>query len=169
MAEAIRMPLLSDTMKEGIIAAWHKNVGDSVKADDVLADVETDKATMEVVPYVDGTLLYIGVEKGKAAQINEIIAIIGKPGEDISALLENKIATEAPQTQATATEAVATETNIAPAAPAKPLSTDATVIRMPLLSDTMKEGKIVEWHKKVGDSIKADDNLADVETDKATM
>ena len=88
MAEAIRMPLLSDTMKEGIIAEWHKKVGDKVKSDDVLADVETDKATMEVMPYVDGTLLYIGVEKGKAAKVNDIIAIIGKEGEDYKSLLK---------------------------------------------------------------------------------
>ena len=92
MAEAIRMPLLSDTMKEGVIAAWHKNVGDIVKSDDIIADVETDKATMEVMPYVDGTLLYIGVEKGKAAKINEIIAIIGKPGEDIQHFLNESAA-----------------------------------------------------------------------------
>ncbi len=88
MAEAIRMPLLSDTMKEGIIAEWHKKVGDTVKADDVIADVETDKATMEVMPYVDGTLLYIGVEKGKGVPINGIMAIIGKPGEEYQTILD---------------------------------------------------------------------------------
>ena len=82
MAEVIRMPLLSDTMTEGKIVKWNKQVGDKVKSDDVLADVETDKATMEVVGYADGTLLYIGVPEGKAAQINEIIAIVGKEGED---------------------------------------------------------------------------------------
>ena len=87
MAEVIRMPVLSDTMKEGIIAEWHKKVGDTVKSDDVIADVETDKATMEVMPYVNGTLLYIGVEKGKGVPVNGIMAIIGKPGEDFSALL----------------------------------------------------------------------------------
>jgi pyruvate dehydrogenase E2 component (dihydrolipoamide acetyltransferase) len=84
-AKEIRMPLLSDTMTEGKIVSWNKAVGDVVKADDVLADVETDKATMEVVGYEEGTLLYIGVEAGKAAQINEIIAIVGKPGTDVSA------------------------------------------------------------------------------------
>ena len=88
MAEAIRMPLLSDTMKEGVIAEWHKKVGDTVKADDVIADVETDKATMEVMPYVDGTLLYIGVEKGKGVPVNGIMAIVGKPGEDFHSILE---------------------------------------------------------------------------------
>jgi pyruvate dehydrogenase E2 component (dihydrolipoamide acetyltransferase) len=165
MAEAIRMPLLSDTMKEGVIAAWHKNVGDIVKSDDVIADVETDKATMEVMPYVDGTLLYIGVEKGKAAKINEIIAIIGKPDEDIQHFL-NESAT--PVETATAPSAPVEAAPIASASAPVELK-DATVIRMPLLSDTMKEGKIVAWHKKVGDSIKSDDILADVETDKATM
>ncbi len=157
MAEVIRMPLLSDTMKEGIIANWNKKVGDNVKSDDAIADVETDKATMEVIPYVEGTLLYIGVEQGKAAKVNDIIAIIGKPGEDISALL-TPIATNS------------TSAGPAPASPAAvPLPKDMTVIRMPLLSDTMKEGKIVAWNKQVGDSVKADDVLADVETDKATM
>lgn len=163
MAEAIRMPLLSDTMKEGVIAAWHKNVGDIVKSDDIIADVETDKATMEVMPYVDGTLLYIGVEKGKAAKINEIIAIIGKPGEDIQHFLNESVA---PVETATAPSA---PVETAPVASAPVELKDATVIRMPLLSDTMKEGKIVAWHKKVGDTIKSDDILADVETDKATM
>lgn len=178
MAEAIRMPLLSDTMKEGVIAAWHKKVGDKVKSDDVIADVETDKATMEVMPYVDGTLLYIGVEEGKAAKVNGIIAIVGKEGEDFSALLKDETSPEATDTPAPekAGEQVK-ETKPAPSgepAPQKKESKpakagDATVIRMPLLSDTMKEGKIVAWHKKEGDKVKSDDVLADVETDKATM
>ena len=90
MAEAIRMPLLSDTMKEGVIAEWHKKVGDTVKSDDVIADVETDKATMEVMPYVDGTLLYIGVEKGKGVPVNGIMAIIGKAGEDFQSILDGE-------------------------------------------------------------------------------
>ncbi len=180
MAEVIRMPLLSDTMKEGVIAEWHKKVGDKVKADDVIAEVETDKATMEVMPYVEGTLLYIGVEKGKAAPVNGVIAIVGKDGEDYKALLEkesNTAAAPATETEkAAATEApaaepkAASEAALAPEAKkAKPKSGDATVIRMPLLSDTMKEGKIVAWLKQVGDKVKADDVLAEVETDKATM
>ena len=199
MAEAIRMPLLSDTMKEGVIAAWHKKVGDKVKSDDVLADVETDKATMEVMPYVDGTLLYIGVEQGKAAKVNDIIAIVGKEGEDYKSLLEgagsdsNKAAeapkaeapnAEAPKAEAPKAEAVKPEEKPKteapapaekpadappPTAPAPAIPKDVTVVRMPLLSDTMTEGKIVAWHKKVGDTVKNDDVLADVETDKATM
>jgi pyruvate dehydrogenase E2 component (dihydrolipoamide acetyltransferase) len=184
MAEAIRMPLLSDTMKEGKIIAWHKKVGDQVKSDDVIAEVETDKATMEVMPYVDGTLLYIGVEEGKAAPVNGIIAIVGKKGEDFKALLNEappaaaQPAQEAPapapqpapaaQSAPQANAAPAPKAEAAPASQA-PLSGDATVIRMPLLSDTMKEGKIVAWHKKVGDKVKSDDAIADVETDKATM
>src|SRR5690349_9416435 len=100
MAEVIRMPLLSDTMTEGVIAAWHKKVGDTVKSDDVIAEVETDKATMEVVGYADGTLLYVGVEKGKAAKVNDIIAIVGKPGEDYKPLLEgNGTAAAAPKAE----------------------------------------------------------------------
>ena len=170
MAEVIRMPLLSDTMTEGKIVKWNKSVGDSVKSDDVLADVETDKATMEVVGYADGTLLYIGVKEGDAAKINEIIAIVGKPGEDIQGL----IGSGSPATTAAApvTAPVAAPTP-APAASVTPSVTPeqlgVTVIRMPLLSDTMTSGKIVQWNKKVGDTVKSDDNLADVETDKATM
>jgi len=95
MAEAIRMPLLSDTMKEGVIAEWLKKVGDTVKADDVIAEVETDKATMEVMPYVDGTLLYIS-EKGKGVPVNGIMAIVGKPGEDFQALLDQEKGGAAP-------------------------------------------------------------------------
>src|SRR2546426_6770098 len=109
MAEAIRMPLLSDTMKEGVIAEWHKKVGDTVKSDDVLADVETDKATMEVMPYVDGTLLYIGVEKGKAAKVNDIIAIVGKPGEDFQSLLDDKGTSEEKADKGTGEQEAKTE------------------------------------------------------------
>lgn len=167
MADVIRMPLLSDTMKEGVIAAWHKKVGDKVKGDEAIADVETDKATMEVMPYVDGTLLYIGVEQGKAAKVNGIIAIVGKEGEDYKALLasENNI----PANDVVEVAQPLSETPTTTTPKTSPKSTDATVIRMPLLSDTMKEGKIVAWHKKEGDAVKSDDVLADVETDKATM
>jgi len=175
MAEVIRMPLLSDTMTEGVIAEWHKKVGDTVKADDVIAEVETDKATMEVMGYVEGTLLYIGVEKGKAAKVNGIIAIVGKPGEDYSSLLEGEGKKDA-AAPATAAAAPAPAPQAAPAAAApaddaalKEALKNATVIRMPLLSDTMTEGKIVAWNKKIGDVVKSDDVLAEVETDKATM
>lgn len=172
MAEVIRMPLLSDTMTEGKIVAWNKKVGDKVKSDDVLADVETDKATMEVVGYADGTLLYIGVPAGQAAKINQVIAIVGKEGEDYKSLLDNAdapapVASE-PTAPAPAPAQAATATPT-PAAGKVELPAGAKEIRMPLLSDTMTEGKIVSWNKKVGDQIKSDDVLADVETDKATM
>ena len=191
MAEVIRMPLLSDTMTEGKIVAWNKKVGDKVKADDVLADVETDKATMEVNGYVDGTLLYIGVPEGEAAKINQIIAIVGKEGEDYKGLLDEEGAVGKEQAvvdkeqaavvnkqPATGNEQVAESKPVTPnTQPAAsnpqsttvPLPDGAEVIRMPLLSDTMTEGKIIAWNKKVGDKVKADDVLADVETDKATM
>ena len=179
------MPLLSDTMTEGKIISWNKKVGDKVKADDVLADVETDKATMEVNGYVDGTLLYIGVPAGEAAKINQIIAIVGKEGEDYKSLLDDGVAAAKPADQPKAEEpkTAAPEvsqpqtTNLSTVASAKVDTKSQTVslpagakeIRMPLLSDTMTEGKIVSWNKKVGDFVKADDVLADVETDKATM
>ena len=179
MAEVIRMPLLSDTMTEGKIISWNKKVGDKVKADDVLADVETDKATMEVNGYVDGTLLYIGVPAGEAAQVNQIIAIVGKDGEDYKSLLDGGNGAAKPATTETKTEEPKTAAPEAAPQPkaenAKPqtekvsLPAGAKEIRMPLLSDTMTEGKIVSWNKKVGDFVKADDVLADVETDKATM
>ncbi|MBC7866902.1 MAG: E3 binding domain-containing protein, partial [Gloeobacteraceae cyanobacterium ES-bin-316] len=180
MAEVIRMPLLSDTMTEGKIILWNKKVGDEVKADDVLADVETDKATMEVNGYVDGTLLYIGVPAGEAAQVNQIIAIVGKAGEDYKPLLDEGKTTQ-PDNSTKAETAKPVEDSrdngidkkeqpVASNAKSKvELPAGAKEIRMPLLSDTMTEGKIVSWNKAVGDEVKADDVLADVETDKATM
>lgn len=178
MAEVILMPRLSDTMTEGVIAAWHKKVGDTVKKGDLLAEVETDKATMELESYKDGTLLHIGTQKGGKLQVNDLLAIIGAPGEDISSLVSGGGAaaaapakTEAPA-PAPAAEA---KTAPAPAAPAATggasldLSTMQEVILMPRLSDTMTEGVIAGWHKKVGDPVKKGDLLADVETDKATM
>ncbi len=168
MADVIRMPLLSDTMTEGKIAVWNKKIGDKVKSDDSLADVETDKATMEVIPYVDGTLLYIGIEAGQSAKVNDIIAIIGKEGEDISGLINAK-PENAPVPNEKATPISKESANIEHQTSNIDLPKDLTVIRMPLLSDTMTEGKIVVWNKNIGDKVKADDSLADVETDKATM
>ncbi|MEO6612315.1 MAG: pyruvate dehydrogenase complex dihydrolipoamide acetyltransferase [Chitinophagaceae bacterium] len=86
MAEVILMPRLSDTMTEGVIAAWHKKVGDTVKKGDLLAEIETDKATMELESYKDGTILHIGGDKGAKIQVDDLLAIVGKPGEDISSL-----------------------------------------------------------------------------------
>jgi pyruvate dehydrogenase E2 component (dihydrolipoamide acetyltransferase) len=169
MAEVIRMPLLSDTMTEGKIVTWNKKVGDKVKSDDVLADVETDKATMEVTGYVDGTLLYIGVPAGEAAKINQIIAIVGKDGEDYKGLLDAADTGAAKTTPAPVAEAAQPSTINQQPSTKVSLPAGAKEIRMPLLSDTMTEGKIVAWNKKVGDTVKSDDVLADVETDKATM
>ncbi|WP_410220332.1 2-oxo acid dehydrogenase subunit E2 [Pedobacter sp.] len=173
MADIIRMPKMSDTMTEGVMAKWHKKVGDKVKSGDVLAEVETDKATMDMESYWDGTLLYIGVEEGKAVPVDAIIAVIGKEGEDYKAALAAEQDSAAPAAETTASkEEIKTET--APTqggglSEEELAAKGITVIRMPLLSDTMTEGVIAEWHKKVGDKVKDDDVLADVETDKATM
>ncbi|HAA01310.1 MAG TPA: dihydrolipoamide acyltransferase [Flavobacteriales bacterium] len=110
MAEIIRMPKLSDTMTEGVVAQWHKKVGDAVKSGELLADIETDKATMEFESYQNGVLLHIGVEKGKGAPVDSILAILGKQGEDISALLEEeKKKAVAPQAEVKAELPVAKE------------------------------------------------------------
>jgi pyruvate dehydrogenase E2 component (dihydrolipoamide acetyltransferase) len=170
MAEIIRMPKMSDTMLEGVIAKWVKKVGDKVKSGDVLAEVETDKATMELESYHDGILLYIGVEEKNAVAIDGLIAIIGKAGEDISSIL----ASSSTGTQVAQTTTVATPETQAPAVPKQEISNNApnikaNVVRMPKMSDTMLEGVIAKWVKKVGDKVKSGDVLAEVETDKATM
>jgi pyruvate dehydrogenase E2 component (dihydrolipoamide acetyltransferase) len=191
MAEAIRMPRMSDTMTEGVIVDWHKKVGDKIKPGDLLADVETDKATMELESYNEGTLLYIGVEKGKSVPVEGILAIVGKPDEDYKPLLEEekkkgskenkkeakveKDAEALPKKDENEEKAIAekqekqSENKSADVLENVELPKDAKVIRMPLMSDTMTEGKIIQWNKKVGDKVKADDSLAEVETDKATM
>lgn len=179
MAEIVKMPKMSDTMTEGVMAKWHKKVGDKVKSGDVLAEVETDKATMDLESYWDGTILFIGVEEGKAVPVDAVIAVIGKDGEDYKAALDAE-GGSAPATEEKA-EAKADSTDQPKEEKKEEGSTTAalsdsdiekmgvTVVRMPLLSDTMTEGVIAEWHKKVGDKVKDDDILADVETDKATM
>ncbi|HET7117256.1 MAG TPA: pyruvate dehydrogenase complex dihydrolipoamide acetyltransferase [Hanamia sp.] len=169
MATAIRMPLMSDTMTEGKIIQWNKKVGDKVKSDDSLAEVETDKATMDVVGYEEGTLLYIGVEAGKSAKINDIIAIVGKEGENFQSILDEEKKNDSKEDKKEA-KAEKNDTPVAAKQAANvELPKDAKVIRMPLMSDTMTEGKIIQWNKKVGDTVKSDDSLAEVETDKATM
>ncbi|KAA9345994.1 pyruvate dehydrogenase complex dihydrolipoamide acetyltransferase [Adhaeribacter soli] len=179
MAEVIRMPKMSDTMTEGIISSWLKKVGDTVKSGDVLAEVQTDKATMELENYEDGTLLYIGPKEGDAVPVDGVLAIIGKQGEDISGLLGGESAKaekteEKPAPKETAPKEAAKEEPKAPATSekkeAKPAANvKATVIRMPKMSDTMTEGVIESWQKKVGDKVKSGDVLAEVQTDKATM
>lgn len=175
MAEVIRMPKMSDTMEEGVIAEWHKKVGDKIKSGEVIAEVETDKATMDLESYWDGTLLYIGVKKGDAVPIDGIMAIVGADGEDYQSLLDgasngNGSAPSAPA-PAPAVETVTPQP--AAATPAKPAAStekiNAAVVRMPKMSDTMEEGTLVSWQKKVGDKVKSGDILAEVETDKATM
>ncbi|WP_432328557.1 2-oxo acid dehydrogenase subunit E2 [Mucilaginibacter sp. P25] len=172
MAEVVKMPKMSDTMTEGVLAKWHKKVGDKVKSGDVLAEIETDKATMDFESYQDGTLLYIGIQEGAAAPVDSVIAILGKEGEDYKSLLDQagSGAAAEPVKEAAPAADKAPAATPAPAAPKVDLSSiPATVIRMPLLSDTMTEGTIEKWNFKVGDKVKADDSLADVATDKATM
>ncbi|GAB4474430.1 MAG: pyruvate dehydrogenase complex dihydrolipoamide acetyltransferase [Thermoflexibacter sp.] len=169
MAEVIRMPKMSDTMTEGVIANWLVKVGDKVKSGDILAEVETDKATMELESYVDGTILFIGIEKGKAVPVDGIIAVVGKEGEDYQSLLHGgAVSSPTPNAE------VKVETPIT-TPPVAQVSTDelakikATIVRMPKMSDTMTEGVIANWLVKVGDKVKSGDILAEVETDKATM
>jgi pyruvate dehydrogenase E2 component (dihydrolipoamide acetyltransferase) len=167
MAEVITMPRMSDTMTEGVIVEWHKKIGDKLKPGDLMAEVETDKATMELESYSDGTLLYIGVEKGKSVAVEGLLAIVGAPGEDYKAALASFAA---PGAAAPAVAEAPAKTAEPAAAVAKVTLPDgAKEIRMPLLSDTMTEGKIVSWNKQLGDFVKSDDVLAEVETDKATM
>ena len=189
MAEVILMPRLSDTMTEGVIAAWHKKVGDTVKKGELLAEVETDKATMDLESYKDGVLLHIGVDKGGKLQVNDLLAIIGKAGEDISGLVkgsgqkapaaaakEDKKQPEKAEPKAEPKAAAQKSENKGggsqsqqTAAPAMDISKMEGVILMPRLSDTMTEGVVSAWHKQVGDTVKKGELLADIETDKATQ
>ncbi len=170
MAEVILMPRLSDTMTEGVIAAWHKKVGDSVKKGDLLAEVETDKATMELESYKDGVLLHIGTDKGGKLQVNDLLAIIGSAGEDISGLTGAGTAAPAAAVAPAATpEAPAPPAPAAATAPSLDISKMDEVVLMPRLSDTMEAGVIASWNKKVGDTVKKGEVLAEIETDKATM
>lgn len=169
MAEVILMPRLSDTMTEGVIAAWHKKVGDTVKKGDLLAEIETDKATMELESYQNGTLLHIGTAKGGKLQVNDLLAIIGNAGEDISGLI-NANPTTATEVKDTATKK-ADEPKATTNQPSSSIdiSKMEEVVLMPRLSDTMTEGVIASWQKNVGDTVKKGEILADIETDKATM
>ncbi|SEL97135.1 pyruvate dehydrogenase E2 component (dihydrolipoamide acetyltransferase) [bacterium A37T11] len=177
MAEVVKMPKMSDTMTEGVIAKWHKKVGDKVNSGDLVAEIETDKATMDFESYQEGTLLYIGPKEGEAVPVDAVIAVLGQEGEDYKSLLEsgavvkteNQAATETTNTSKEAVSPKETTTETDNGEQITPESLGATVVTMPLLSDTMTEGVIAEWHFKVGDKIKSDDVIADVETDKATM
>jgi pyruvate dehydrogenase E2 component (dihydrolipoamide acetyltransferase) len=171
MAEVIRMPKMSDTMEEGVIASWLKKVGDEVKSGDVLAEVETDKATMELESFENGVLLYTGVKERESVPINAVIAILGEKGEDIEDLLK-EIAAEVPEksaskeTESEDTKSIDEEED---EAPADTSNIPASIITMPKMSDTMTEGTVASWQKKVGDEVKSGEVLAEVETDKATM
>ena len=167
MATKITMPRLSDTMTEGTVATWLKKVGDTIKEGDILAEIETDKATMEFESFNSGTLLYIGINEGETAAVDSLLAIIGKEGEDISGLISGGAATPA-VAEVKAESSTVSETIIN-----KPQTSElpkgVVVVTMPRLSDTMTEGTVATWLKKVGDEVKEGDILAEIETDKATM
>ena len=169
MAEVIRMPKMSDTMEEGVIASWLVKEGDEVKSGDILAEVETDKATMELESYEDGVLLHIGVKEKDSVPVDGVIAVIGEKGEDISGLLK-EIESEGSGEESDKEEKE--EESTADASAGEEIDTssiNATVITMPKMSDTMEEGTIASWQKKTGDKVESGDILAEVETDKATM
>ncbi|WP_264532158.1 pyruvate dehydrogenase complex dihydrolipoamide acetyltransferase [Flavobacterium sp. N502540] len=170
MATIITMPRLSDTMTEGTVATWLKKVGDKISEGDILAEIETDKATMEFESFNEGTLLHIGIPAGETAPVDSLLAIIGNEGEDISALLAGGAApaAEAPKAEAAPAAETKTET-AAPAKAATELPKGVVVVTMPRLSDTMTEGTVATWLKKVGDTVAEGDILAEIETDKATM
>lgn len=170
MAIVVNMPRLSDTMEEGTVAAWLKKVGDKVEEGDILAEIETDKATMEFESFNEGTLLHIGVEEGDTAPVDVLLAIIGEEGEDISGLLNgggpsDEPKEEEPEAQPEETPASSTTDDAEPVA----VPEGVEVIKMPRLSDTMEEGTVASWLKKVGDTVEEGDILAEIETDKATM
>ncbi|WP_026999243.1 pyruvate dehydrogenase complex dihydrolipoamide acetyltransferase [Eisenibacter elegans] len=165
MAQQVFMPKMSDTMEEGVIAQWLKKVGDKIKSGDVIAEVETDKATMELEAYEDGVLLYVAVENGGSVPVDGLLYIVGEAGEAYDHLLSPGVDKAA----APATAPKAAESSAAPSAQVDTSNIKAELVRMPKMSDTMEEGIIAQWLKKVGDKIKSGDVIAEVETDKATM
>ena len=173
MATIITMPRLSDTMTEGTVATWLKKVGDKISEGDILAEIETDKATMEFESFNEGTLLYIGIPEGETAPVDSLLAIIGKEGEDVAALIAGQSAPETEaaksETEKAPTPSETTKEEKAPAAESASLPKGVVVVTMPRLSDTMTEGTVASWLKKVGDKVSEGDILAEIETDKATM
>lgn len=163
MAQIINMPRLSDTMTEGVVATWLKKVGDKVSQGDMLAEIETDKATMEFESFYDGVLLHIGVQEGGTAPVDQLLAIIGDEGEDISALLNGSAPSNEDNSSASSDENDVVETNNFE------MPKDVVVVTMPRLSDTMTDGTVATWLKKIGDKVSQGDILAEIETDKATM
>ncbi|HNP67067.1 MAG TPA: pyruvate dehydrogenase complex dihydrolipoamide acetyltransferase [Aequorivita sp.] len=183
MAEVINMPRLSDTMEEGTVATWLKKVGDAVKEGDILAEIETDKATMEFESFYEGTLLHIGIKEGETAKVDSLLAIIGEKDEDISDLIDGKSSDKKATKETSdkkaeskkdkeeskdATEKASEEKSESASASAK-LPEGVEVITMPRLSDTMTEGTVATWLKNEGDKVEEGDILAEIETDKATM
>ncbi len=169
MAKIITMPHLSDTMTEGVVAKWLKKVGDKISEGDILAEIETDKATMEFESFNSGTLLHIGINEGETAPVDALLAIIGTAGEDIAPLLnasKQAATTAAPVVEDKKAEATPTTDN---QQPTTTLPKGVIVVTMPRLSDTMTDGTVASWLKKIGDTISEGDILAEIETDKATM
>ena len=190
MAEIIKMPRLSDTMEEGVVASWLKKVGDKVQEGEILAEIETDKATMEFESFYDGTLLHIAIEEGVPATVDSLLCIIGDEGEDISKYVNNSslVSTEKNEIENTTSNQLDlvdqineqekiddTENskieNIEIPITDKTSQIEGSIdyITMPRLSDTMEEGTISSWLKNVGDQVKEGEILAEIETDKATM
>jgi pyruvate dehydrogenase E2 component (dihydrolipoamide acetyltransferase) len=169
MAEVINMPRLSDTMEEGTVATWLKKVGDKVEEGDILAEIETDKATMEFESFYEGTLLHIGVQEGETTKVDQLLAIIGEEGEDISGLLNGSDTTPDDTEKPASEDESTTSDNDSGDAETVDIPEGVTVVTMPRLSDTMEEGTVASWLKKVGDEVEEGDILAEIETDKATM
>ena len=171
MATVVNMPRLSDTMEEGVVAQWLKKVGDKIEEGDILAEIETDKATMEFESFHEGVLLHIGVQEGETSPVDKLLAIIGEEGEDISGLLSGENSS-----QEKVEEKIVTSEEIKEDISSDNSSSEATVIpdgvqviTMPRLSDTMTDGTVASWLKKEGDTVEEGDILAEIETDKATM
>ena len=171
MAIVVNMPRLSDTMEEGTVASWLKKVGDRVEEGDILAEIETDKATMEFESFNEGVLLHIGIQEGETTKVDELLAIIGEEGEDISALLEGgaNIKPELVEEEVVESTNENEDTNEAEKNVATDIPEGVVVVTMPRLSDTMEEGTVASWLKNVGDFVEEGDILAEIETDKATM
>jgi pyruvate dehydrogenase E2 component (dihydrolipoamide acetyltransferase) len=169
MAEVINMPRLSDTMEEGTVAKWLKNVGDKVEEGDILAEIETDKATMEFESFHQGTLLHIGIQEGEGAPVDSLLAIIGEEGEDISGLLNGSSEGGSGASKEEKDSEPEADDSSDDDSEAAEIPDGVEVVTMPRLSDTMEEGTVASWLKNVGDKVEEGDILAEIETDKATM
>jgi len=168
MAEIITMPRLSDTMTEGVVAKWLKKVGDKIQEGDILAEIETDKATMEFESFHEGTLLYIGIKEGETTKVDNLLAIIGEEGEDYGALINNTVSEETKESEKSVDKNVA-ESKEGHAKAFEEMLDGVEIVTMPRLSDTMTEGTVAKWLKNVGEKVSEGDILAEIETDKATM